>query len=223
MKVALFDFDGTLYPHETFETLREHLQSHPKYKKNYKRFVRYFAPTYFGYKLRLVPKIKMQRRALESYILSFKGYTKSDIDEFFSDVAKSMSRELRIPLLEKIKQLKKDNYYVVLISGAFIPLLEALFKGVGFDYIVGSTVNYNKSGQVDSKVRFERVFAERKIEILKEHFRGEKIDWNNSQAYSDSISDLKMLELVGQPVAVTPDSALQSIAERNNWKIINHF
>ena len=94
---------------------------------------------------------------------------------------------------------------------------------MGFDYIVGSTVNYNKSGQVDSKVRFERVFAERKIEILKEHFRGEKIDWNNSQAYSDSISDLKMLELVGQPVAVTPDSALQSIAERNNWKIINHF
>ena len=110
MKVALFDFDGTLYPHETFETLRAHLKKHPKYKKNYKHFVRYFAPTYFGYKMKMVPKIKMQHRALESYILSFKGYSKREIDEFFSDVAASMSNEIRTSLLEKIQQLKQDNY-----------------------------------------------------------------------------------------------------------------
>ncbi|MCK1975773.1 HAD-IB family hydrolase [Jeotgalicoccus huakuii] len=223
MKVALFDFDGTLYPHETFETLRLHLRSHPKYKKNYKHFVRYFAPTYFGYKLKLVPKIKMQQRALESYILSFKGYSKTDIEEFFTDVARSMSEELRRPLLDKIKQLKQDNYYVVLISGAFIPLLEALFKGIGFDLIVGSSVNYNNKGKLDYKARFERVFAERKIDIIKEHFKNKEIDWSNSRAYSDSISDLKMLELVGKPVAVSPDSDLLSVAQKNNWKILNNI
>lgn len=223
MKVALFDFDGTLYPHETFETLRSHLRSHPKYKKNYKHFVRYFAPTYFGYKLKLVPKITMQQKALESYILSFKGHSKQDIEEFFTDVARSMTDELRRPLLEKIKELKQDNYYVVLISGAFIPLLEALFKGIGFDLIVGSTVNYNQKGKLDYKTRFERVFAERKIDIIKEHFKHKEIDWLNSQAYSDSISDLKMLQLVGKPVAVAPDSDLLSIAKKNNWKILNHI
>lgn len=222
MKVALFDFDGTLYPHETFETLRAHLKNHPKFKKNYKHFVRYFAPTYFGYKMKMVPKIKMQHRALESYILSFKGYSKNEIDGFFEDVASSMSTELRVSLLEKIQQLKQDNYYVVLISGAFIPLLEALFKGVGFDYIVGSKIHYD-GDVLDYKTRFERVFAERKIDIIKEHFRNKEVDWPNSQAYSDSITDIKMLELVGKPVAVSPDNDLLSIAQDKNWKILKDF
>ena len=219
MKVALFDFDGTLYPHETFETLRAHLKDHPKFKKTYKHFVRHFAPTYFGYKMKLVPKIKMQHRALESYVLSFKGYSKKDIDGFFADVAKSMSTELRTTLLEKIKELKDENYYVVLISGAFIPLLESLFKGVGFDYIVGSKIHY-KGETLDYKSRFERVFADRKIDIIKEHFKNKEVDWKNSQAYSDSITDIKMLELVGQPVAVTPDNDLLSVAQDKNWKIL---
>lgn len=219
MKVALFDFDGTLYPHETFETLRAHLKDHPKFKKNYKHFVRHFAPTYFGYKMKLVPKIKMQHRALESYVLSFKGYSKKDIDGFFADVAKSMSTELRTTLLEKIKELKDENYYVVLISGAFIPLLESLFKGVGFDYIVGSKIHY-KGETLDYKSRFERVFADRKIDIIKEHFKNKEVDWKNSQAYSDSITDIKMLELVGQPVAVTPDNDLLSVAQDKKWKIL---
>lgn len=219
MKVALFDFDGTLYPHETFETLRAHLKDHPKFKKNYKHFVRHFAPTYFGYKMKLVPKIKMQHRALESYVLSFKGYSKKDIDGFFADVAKPMSTELRTTLLEKIKELKDENYYVVLISGAFIPLLESLFKGVGFDYIVGSKIHY-KGETLDYKSRFERVFADRKIDIIKEHFKNKEVDWKNSQAYSDSITDIKMLELVGQPVAVTPDNDLLSVAQDKNWKIL---
>lgn len=219
MKVALFDFDGTLYPRETFETLRAHLKDHPKFKKNYKHFVRHFAPTYFGYKMKLVPKIKMQHRALESYVLSFKGYSKKDIDGFFADVAKPMSTELRTTLLEKIKELKDENYYVVLISGAFIPLLESLFKDVGFDYIVGSKIHY-KGETLDYKSRFERVFADRKIDIIKEHFKNKEVDWKNSQAYSDSITDIKMLELVGQPVAVTPDNDLLSVAQDKNWKIL---
>lgn len=109
MKVALFDFDGTLYPHETFETLRAHLKNHPKYKKNYKHFIRHFAPAYFGYKMKMVPKIKMQNRALESYILSFKGYSRQEIDGFFADVANEMSEELRTSLLEKIKELKQET------------------------------------------------------------------------------------------------------------------
>ena len=134
-----------------------------------------------------------------------------------------MSEELRRPLLDKIKQLKQDNYYVVLISGAFIPLLEALFKGIGFDLIVGSSVNYNNKGKLDYKARFERVFAERKIDIIKDHFKNKEIDWKNSRAYSDSISDLKMLELVGKPVAVSPDSDLLSVAQKNNWKILNNI
>ncbi|WP_411843180.1 HAD family hydrolase [Salinicoccus sp. HZC-1] len=218
MKVALFDFDGTLYPHETFTILMERLKNHPKFKKNYRRFVRNFAPFYIGYKLKLVKKTKMQHKAMEYYIRSFKYNSKFEIEQFFNDVAKDMAGELRDSLVKKIRQLQKDHYYIMLISGAFVPLLEAVFKGFNIDCIVGSEVRY-KDDRLDYKSQFERVHADRKIDIIRKHFKDRKIDWKSSEAYSDSYSDLKMLELVGRPVAVTPDPELLAVASRKNWTI----
>ena len=46
------------------------------------------------------------------------------------------------------------------------------------------------------------------------------IDLSASFAYSDSESDLPMLEAVGNPVAVNPDSALDRIARERGWRIM---
>ncbi|CAD2072418.1 HAD family hydrolase [Phocicoccus pinnipedialis] len=219
MRIALFDFDGTIYPHETFETLRLHMRDNPKYKKYYKHFVVRFAPSYFGYKLRLVPKLKMQFKALESYVHAFKGMSKEDLEDFFKIVAEDMRKELREEILERIDELRNNDYYTILISGAFTPLLEALFPNK-FDHIIGSTVNY-ENNKVDTKQPFKRVFGTKKIELIRTHFKGKNVDWHNSQAYSDSLSDLSMLNLVGEPVAVYPDNSLTKIAEANNWEIIS--
>jgi HAD superfamily hydrolase (TIGR01490 family) len=45
------------------------------------------------------------------------------------------------------------------------------------------------------------------------------IDLNNSFAYSDSATDLPMLEAVGRPVAVNPDKELRRIALERDWRI----
>jgi HAD superfamily hydrolase (TIGR01490 family) len=45
------------------------------------------------------------------------------------------------------------------------------------------------------------------------------IDLGGSFAYSDSPTDLPMLELVGNPVAVNPDRSLRRIAAERGWKI----
>jgi HAD superfamily hydrolase (TIGR01490 family) len=39
-------------------------------------------------------------------------------------------------------------------------------------------------------------------------------------AYSDSISDLPMLEAVGHPVAVNPDSSLEDLAYERGWPVV---
>lgn len=219
MKIALFDFDGTLYPHETFNVLIERLKNHPEYKKNYKRFILRFAPSYFGYKLKLVPKLKMQNKAVESYMLSFKGHKRTEIEAFFQEVADDMADDLRESLLETIRDLKERQYYVMLVSGAFMPLLNALFKESLFDEIIGTEVHYN--GEIyDHKSNVERVHSGRKIVVIKDHFKDQAVDWLNSHAYSDSYSDIQMLELVGHPFAVAPDEELKAAAAKNNWKII---
>ncbi len=40
-------------------------------------------------------------------------------------------------------------------------------------------------------------------------------------AYSDSITDLPMLEAVGHPTAVNPDRALRQVAAARNWPILS--
>jgi HAD superfamily hydrolase (TIGR01490 family) len=47
----------------------------------------------------------------------------------------------------------------------------------------------------------------------------EGLDLAHCSAYSDSINDMPMLELVGRPVAVNPDSALRAEAKRRGWEI----
>jgi phosphoserine phosphatase len=46
------------------------------------------------------------------------------------------------------------------------------------------------------------------------------IDLSASYAYSDSLSDLPMLEAVGHPVVVNPDPALAEVAKREEWQVM---
>jgi phosphoserine phosphatase len=46
------------------------------------------------------------------------------------------------------------------------------------------------------------------------------IDLTESYAYSDSLSDLPMLEAVGNPVVVNPDPALAAIAKEAGWQVM---
>jgi phosphoserine phosphatase len=46
------------------------------------------------------------------------------------------------------------------------------------------------------------------------------IDLQKSYFYTDSIVDLPVLERVGNPVAVHPDSELATLAVERGWKII---
>jgi len=47
----------------------------------------------------------------------------------------------------------------------------------------------------------------------------EGLDLSASYAYSDSHTDLPLLEAVGNPVAVNPDRELRKVAEEREWPI----
>ena len=65
-------------------------------------------------------------------------------------------------------------------------------------------------------------YREGKAEAIREMAARDGIDLAESYAYSDSESDLPMLRLVGNPVAVNPDPELRRIAREEGWRII-HF
>jgi HAD superfamily hydrolase (TIGR01490 family) len=62
-------------------------------------------------------------------------------------------------------------------------------------------------------------YGENKARAIRELAEGEGIDMAGSFAYSDSMTDLPMLESVGHPVAVNPDRDLRREAEHRGWQI----
>ncbi|MGH8927313.1 MAG: HAD family hydrolase, partial [Acidimicrobiia bacterium] len=64
------------------------------------------------------------------------------------------------------------------------------------------------------------VYGAGKVEAIAKLAADRAYDLVASYAYSDSISDLPMLEAVGHPVAVNPDSELEDIAHDRGWPVV---
>ncbi|WP_419887824.1 HAD family hydrolase [Neobacillus niacini] len=93
---------------------------------------------------------------------------------------------------------------------------------ITFDCIIGSSIPYEDE-KLSKNTSIRYIYGERKREFIHAHLSNTDVDWQNSFAYGDSYSDLNVLELVGNPVAVNPEPRLLEIANHKKWEIISEF
>ncbi|PSL31664.1 HAD superfamily hydrolase (TIGR01490 family) [Planomicrobium soli] len=219
MRVAIFDFDGTLYSKETFQLMMDHLKNHPEHSRRYRQFFRTILPPYIGSKLKLYPEKKMRERSVQAYLAALETFSQRDLENFFGEIAEKMHGDMNQRVVARLKQHVADNDYVMLVSGAFTPLLHAVTHKMPIKTIIGTEIPY-KNNILDHKAPISHIQGPLKTEKIKEALKGHDIDWTNSYAYGDSHSDLPVLEMVGNPVAVQPEARLLTIAKQRNWEII---
>lgn len=219
MRVAIFDFDGTLYEEETFKVLMSHLKNHPVYHTRFNKFFRWMLPRYIGYKMKVYPEVKMKEGSMQAYLEAIDDMPKKEIMTFFDEVAEKMQDHFNLDVVEKLNEHVEDDVFVMIVSGAYTPLLHAVLEGIHVDSLIGSEIPF-KEDFVDKDTPIYHINGTRKNDKINEVLAGKKIDWSNSYAYADSLSDLSVLELVGNPVAVQPDNSLNTIAEKRGWDII---
>lgn len=220
MRVAIFDFDGTIYAEETFTLLMKHLKEHPTYHSSYKRFYRAIVPPYIANKLKLYPDNKMKKRSMQLYLEAFNGLTKQDMDIYFSEIKATMQQDFNAKVLERLKRHQEENIHILLVSGAYTQFLESVTDGLVFNQIIGTDIFY-KDDKVYTKNAINHVNGQQKTLKVHEALDGHQIDWENSYAYGDSFSDMPVLELVGNPVAVRPEEKLRSLANARGWEVMD--
>lgn len=219
MRVAIFDFDGTLYKKETFPLFMEVLKNHPTYGVRYKRFFRSILLPYFSYKLKLYPERKMKYDLMQQYVRALDGLTKDEINTFFQQIAEQMEGDFNETVVAALNEHAKDGLYVMIVSGAFTPLLHIMAKKFPVDQTIGTKLHYD-AGRLNSSRHIDHVQEERKVELINEVLQREEVDWENSFAYGDSFADVPVLNLVGNPVAVAPDEQLKHHALKHEWNLI---
>lgn len=219
MKVAIFDFDGTLYSKETFQLLMDHLKQHPIHRSKHKAFFRSILPLYIGYKIKIVPEAKMREGSMQIYANALHTLSKAELEHYFEEMKVSMQEHFNEEVVAMARQHKSEGMHVMLVSGAYTPLLHAVTEGIEFDAIIGTDIPFTADGTFDSETEIYHIQGKRKNEMIMNTLEGQQVDWANSFAYGDSYSDLPVLELVGNPVAVRPEERLQKIAVERNWTI----
>jgi HAD superfamily hydrolase (TIGR01490 family) len=115
-----------------------------------------------------------------------------------------------------LREHKAAGHRVVLLSGALDFLLDPL-KDLADDVLSASLAQ--EDGVYTGELAGAPVAGEARARMLASYARKRGVDLHHSYAYADSISDLPMLEAVGNPVAVNPDRRLASAAKDRGWQV----
>lgn len=107
---------------------------------------------------------------------------------------------------------------VVIVSSAPAEVVEPLAEYLGADRAIATRADLDEEGRYTGQLAFY-AYGPYKSEAVRELAARDDVDLANSYAYSDSVTDLPMLETVGHPVAVNPDRELARVARERGWEI----
>ena len=125
---------------------------------------------------------------------------------------------LHAEAMEVIDEHRSQGRAVVVISASGSDVVEPIAARLGADYVVASQLQ-TRDGKYTGAISFY-AYGPAKAEAMSALAAECGWDLATCHAYSDSSTDLPMLEAVGNPWAVNPDSALRSIAQERGWPVL---
>ncbi|HCA84825.1 MAG TPA: HAD-IB family hydrolase [Streptomyces sp.] len=108
---------------------------------------------------------------------------------------------------------------VVIVSTSGAEVVEPIGHLLGADRVVATRMIV-EDGCYTGEVEYY-AYGPTKAEAVSELARSEGYDLTRCYAYSDSVTDIPMLEAVGHPHAVNPDRALRREAVSRDWPVLS--
>jgi HAD superfamily hydrolase (TIGR01490 family) len=137
---------------------------------------------------------------------------KSIVAEALQDVVEPIIYEEAATLIDDHHAAGRD---VVIVSSSGSELVEQIGAMLGADHSIGTELVI-EDDLYTGEIKFY-AYADNKAVAIRELAEREGYDLSESFAYSDSMTDLPMLETVGHPFAVNPDRALRREALARGW------
>lgn len=113
---------------------------------------------------------------------------------------------------------RRSGRRVVVVSTSPDEIVRPLCRYLGIEDVIATRSEIDEDGRYTGTIELY-AYGPAKAQAMVEMAANQDIDLSASYAYSDSITDIPMLEAVGHPVAVNPDSDLLEAATERNWEI----
>jgi HAD superfamily hydrolase (TIGR01490 family) len=214
---AFYDLEGTLVSTNLVHTLGFYARRQQGLWQTAKKSVGTLAKLpFFG-----VTDLYSRNVFNEVFFRSYEGFSEDRLryfsDELFEEVLKPAIYD---GTPELIAQGKKIGQRQVVLTGALDFTIKRLMDHLGIDDCVANRLEF-VNGYATGRVLPPVMASATKAKWIREYAERENINLSESYAYSDSISDLPMLSIVGHPVAVNPDFRLKQTARQHDWAVLD--
>jgi HAD superfamily hydrolase (TIGR01490 family) len=146
------------------------------------------------------------------------GVSARDVERMNPEVLAAILPRIYPQMLEEVHAHQDAGRATFIVSAAGHGVVEPLAQVLGMDGGIGTRYEVDGEGAFTGRFDGPFVYGAGKVEAMEAFAAAHGIDLGQSYAYSDSLSDLPMLEAVGHAVVVNPDPALTAIAKREGWQ-----
>ncbi len=155
------------------------------------------------------------------FFKSYKGESEDRLRYFSEDLFERVLKPAIFDgAFEMIATSKKIGLRQIVITGALDFTIDRLMTHLGIDDYAANRLEF-VNGYATGRLLPPVMASATKAIWIREYAERENINLSASYAYSDSISDLPMLSIVGHPAAVNPDFRLKQTALQHDWAILD--
>ena len=217
IRAAFYDFDGTLVSSNVVTRYAFFAKNHPSRAQSALRYGKLLATVPFWIALDLYSRRLFNEVFYRQYRGMRKEWLAAKAEELFE---KEVRPKIYPGAQELLDSDRQQGFRLVLLSGGLDFALVPAVRHFGFDDLICNRLVY-EDGVASGEVVSPLLAEQEKVAAVHRFCREYNVDTARSKAYSDSFSDLPMLEAVGLPSAVNPDRRLRRAANDRGWPVLN--
>ena len=159
------------------------------------------------------------REARESALSFAAGHRVEELTTIGEEVFDEVMESKIWPGTRALAQMHLDaGQRVWLVTATPVEVAAVIARRLGLTGALG-TVSETVDGVYTGRLVGEILHGEAKAEAVRALATREGLDLARCAAYSDSANDIPLLDLVGQPCAINPDTRLRVHARANGWRV----
>jgi HAD superfamily hydrolase (TIGR01490 family) len=121
--------------------------------------------------------------------------------------------------LEAVKAHRAASDRCVLLTSSSNYMSEHVQRQLKLDGVLCNTFEVDAKGRHTGKLVGRTCFASGKLAYAEAEAKAHGVALCDCTFYTDSYSDLSVLEVVGRPVPVNPDPRLRRLAAKKGWRV----
>jgi len=173
------------------------------------------------YKRGHVERIRVKQKMMK---WAFPNWPKDRVEELAKDFArKELQMGLRPGAIRALKKHRERGDTLMIASAAVDVIVKPIAEGLDIQHWVATDMKW-KEGYLQNEFASSNCYGEEKLNRVKRYLDENpllKQTHTNITMYSDSYSDLAIMQFVDVGVAVNPDKRLVSLSKKHNFEIVD--